>query len=55
MESSSDTRIVSAERMNEGLIIEFEDGKCAFFPTALLREILPQAIPVEEPEEDSAE
>ena len=41
--------------MSEGLIIEFEDGKCAFFPTALLREILPQAIPIEEPEEDTAE
>ena len=29
-------RIVNADRMNDGLIIKFNDGKCAFFSCSLL-------------------
>jgi hypothetical protein len=52
MESDDPARIVSAERMKDGLLIEFDDGECAVYPTALLRDLLPQAIPVEQPEDD---
>jgi hypothetical protein len=52
MESSDPVRIVSAERMKDGLLIEFEDGECAIYPMALLRDLLPQAIPIEQPKND---
>ncbi|WP_263385623.1 hypothetical protein [Granulicella arctica] len=36
METPSAPRIVSAERLNGGVIIAFEDGKCAVYSAALL-------------------
>lgn len=29
-------RIVIADRMNDGVVIKFDDGKCAFYPCTLL-------------------
>ena len=34
MESGDPFRIVSAQRMEDGLLIEFDDGECAVYPTA---------------------
>ena len=52
MESGNPARIVSAERMKDGLLIEFDDGRCAIYPAALLLDLLPQATPIEQPEDD---
>ena len=43
-------RIVSAEKLKEGLLIEFEDGRCAIFSDSLLFVTLPQAIEVKNTE-----
>ena len=29
-------QIVAADRLNEGLVIKFDDGQCAFFSSAFL-------------------
>ena len=42
--------IVSAEKLKEGLLIEFEDGLCAIFSDSLLFDTLPQAIEVKNTE-----
>ena len=52
MESADPVRIVSGQRMKEGLLIEFDDGECGIYPAALLLNLLPQAIPIELPEDD---
>ncbi len=36
-------RIVSAERLNGGLLIAFDDGKIAIYSATLLHDALPQA------------
>jgi hypothetical protein len=43
MESKPAPRIVSADRFNDGLLITFDDGRCAFYPSALLNAVFSQA------------
>jgi hypothetical protein len=43
MEPTPVPRVVYAERLNGGVIITFDDGKCAVYSASLLHVILPQA------------
>ena len=43
MEVIRAVRILAAERLNDGILIKFADGNCAFYPAALLHAMLPQA------------
>ena len=45
-------RVIEAERLEDGVIITFDDGKHAIFPTSLLRATLPQAKVVGDSESD---
>lgn len=40
--------IVAAERLNDGLVIRFSDGKCAFYATVLLYAMFVQADKLDE-------
>jgi hypothetical protein len=51
MEYPLDHRVIAAERLEEGVVITFEDGRCAIYSASLLYETLPQAQAVE-PEVD---
>jgi len=42
-------RIVEAERMEDGVIITFDDGKCAVYPASLLYDVLPEAEAANDP------
>jgi hypothetical protein len=52
METNSSPRVIVADRFDRGVIIEFDDGKRAFYPAFLLYEILPQAQPITEADND---
>jgi len=39
-------RVAQADRLEGGIIITFEDGKCAFYPSSLLYASLPQATEI---------
>jgi len=43
VQAHPDSRIVAAERMKDGVFIEFDDGTCALFSSSLLRDTLPKA------------
>jgi hypothetical protein len=43
METPPVPRVTHAERLNDGVIITFEDGKCAIYSTSLLYATLTQA------------
>jgi hypothetical protein len=49
-------KVLYAERINNGVMIEFEDGRAALYPASLLDKDFSQAIQVEneelDPEED---
>jgi hypothetical protein len=45
---SSDRRVVDAERLGGGVIITFDDGKCAVYSAPLLYSILSNANLLEE-------
>ena len=47
MEPTPIPRIVSAERIGDDEIIEFDDGECALYPASLLLAILPKAVKIE--------
>ncbi len=47
MTNPSSPRVASADRMDGGLIITFEDGQCGIYSAALLLATLPQAEHVE--------
>jgi hypothetical protein len=47
MEETNSPQIMRAEKIGDGLLIYFDDGKTGFYPTFLLRATLPQAIEVE--------
>jgi hypothetical protein len=47
METRPSPVIVSAERARDGVLIEFDDGRAAFYPTALLLAVFSQAAEVE--------
>ncbi|MGA8729824.1 MAG: hypothetical protein WB608_13820 [Terracidiphilus sp.] len=44
MNTTASPSIVAAERMADGIFIEFDDGKCAFYSAPLLYDCLPQAV-----------
>ena len=48
MTADHDPRILSAERLNRGIVIAFDDGRCALFLDALLYATLPQAEELDE-------
>jgi hypothetical protein len=43
MDSPPDPRIVSVDRMDNGAVVSFDDGKTALYSAALLYATLPQA------------
>jgi hypothetical protein len=45
-------KVLSAERSRDGVIIEFEDGRAAFYPASLLAAVLSQAVQLEELDSD---
>ncbi len=44
MKTTDSPCIVAAERMGEGIFIEFDDGKSAFYSAPLLYTTLPLAV-----------
>ena len=48
MEARPAPRLVSADRFNNGLLITFDDGKCAFYSSDLLRAVFSQARELKE-------
>jgi hypothetical protein len=52
MEKSTVPLVIEAERLNGGVIIVFDDGKCAFYSATLLRTTFPQAVEVRSLETD---
>lgn len=52
MQPPSNPRIVSADRLSGGVIIMFDDGKCALYSENLLRSVFPQAKELNEAELD---
>jgi hypothetical protein len=42
MERAAQRKILSADRSLDGVMIVFDDGKTALYPTSLLYELLPQ-------------
>jgi hypothetical protein len=55
MKSVPVPRIVEAERLENGVIITFEDGKHALYPASLLYATLPRAEATNELESDEKE
>jgi len=47
METTPIPRVVYAERVGDDVIIEFNDGGSALYPAALLLDMLPQAVKIE--------
>jgi hypothetical protein len=43
MMTGDDARIAAVERLNEGIMVEFDDGRCVFYPASLLYESIPEA------------
>jgi|KBSMisStaDraftv2_1062788.scaffolds.fasta_scaffold1707240_2 hypothetical protein len=48
MERESSIRVVTADRTPDGVLIEFDDGRARFYPTALLLSVFPQALELED-------
>jgi hypothetical protein len=48
MKTDPPTRIIDAERLGEGVIITFEGGKCAIYPTSLLYSMFHEANEIEQ-------
>jgi hypothetical protein len=48
MKTQPASLVVSADRLNGGLLIAFDDGKCAFYSSSLLYATFPQAREVKE-------
>jgi hypothetical protein len=48
MKAPHEPRVDSAEMLSDGVIITFDDGKCAVYSHALLRETLSRAQLVED-------
>jgi hypothetical protein len=47
METTADPRLISAERLDNALVITFDDGRCGLYSASLLYSILPQATEIE--------
>ena len=43
-----DARIVTVERLNEGVLVKFQGGRCVFYRDELLYEIIPRAEELDE-------
>jgi len=43
MKTHTTPRIISAERLSDGVVVAFDDGKCALFSASLLHATIPQA------------
>jgi hypothetical protein len=43
MDTPRASRITYVDRLYDGVVVTFEDGRCGFFSTALLYKTLPQA------------
>ena len=41
-------RIVNADLMNDGVIVQFDDGRCAFYSSAFLYAKLPECEELDE-------
>jgi len=52
MKMKTPTRIVCAERMTDGIVVTFEDGKCAIFSTAFMYANLRYAEAITEKNEE---
>lgn len=50
MENAASHRILFADRLNNGLVLKFEDGRCAFYEAVLLYSMLPLAFELDETE-----
>jgi hypothetical protein len=46
MEGNGSARIICADKIGDGLLIYFDDGKMGFYSTSLLRATLPEAVEV---------
>jgi hypothetical protein len=46
MKTIRPAKIVSAERMSDGVLIEFDDHQCAFYSASLLYATLAKAVAV---------
>ena len=55
MATQSTFQVVCVDRLDGGVIVEFEDGKCAVYSASQLRAILPQAVEFFEVTEDDEE
>ena len=56
MDTPRASRITNVDRLNGGVVVTFEDGRCRFFSTALLYKTLPQAEePTNLPNQDEEE
>ena len=52
METQAAPKILYAERLSCGVVIEFADGRCAHYSDTLLYSLLPQADAVEAKNDD---
>ena len=48
MDTSLDAVIVTAERLSDGLVVKFQDGRCAFYSAVLLSAIFADAEELDE-------
>ena len=55
MESYSTPRITGVERLVDGVIISFDDGKCALYSAFLLHAFFDQAAPLLDDSDESEE
>jgi hypothetical protein len=47
MDGKTSAQIICADRMGDGLLIYFDDGRIGFYSSSLLRATLPEAVEVE--------
>jgi len=48
MESLSDAKVLNVDKVRDGILVEFSNLQCVIYPTALLLEMIPAAIKVED-------
>ena len=53
MEGRRESRITFSDRMDNGIVVGFDDGKTAYYSAALLHATLPQAQMMPSDSEDS--
>jgi len=54
MEGRPEPRIIFSDRLENGIVIGFDDGKTAYYSAALLHAALPQAQMMPSDSEDTA-